>query len=295
MEENLGALIRELRISLRMSQHALAEGICTQAFISKVETGMVIPSLEIAFKIGQKLNIPLDYILEKLQYPSFDHYQELNYQINRLLRERNYEEIYELVKAEKKNRQMARNIPFKQLLLWLDGICHYYILKDYEASIALFEQALDLTANPYTHSEREIEIINSMGIIYCEHGNYDDALAMLMKATEYVNKRIVLKEKTLKIKVLYNTAKVLAKLERYEESNCLCDQAVQLCRDYEISYLLGELYYQLGYNHEHLKEWSATLDYFDRSARIFELQQNELFLEQAVKRLKNIQSLNSGG
>ena len=45
-----------------MSQKKLAEGICTQTIISRLEKGEVTPSIDIFFKIIKKLNIPTSEI-----------------------------------------------------------------------------------------------------------------------------------------------------------------------------------------------------------------------------------------
>ena len=44
-------------------EQTLAEGICEQSQISKIERGHFIPSADLLFKLSQRLEVPLDYFL----------------------------------------------------------------------------------------------------------------------------------------------------------------------------------------------------------------------------------------
>ena len=59
---------REIQIEkkeLRLSQQTLAEGICEQSQISKIERGHFIPSADLLFKLSQRLEVPLDYFFNE--------------------------------------------------------------------------------------------------------------------------------------------------------------------------------------------------------------------------------------
>ena len=60
MKTRLANLIKTKRKELKLSQKALAEGICTQTIISRIEKGEITPSVDIFFKIIKKLCIPMD-------------------------------------------------------------------------------------------------------------------------------------------------------------------------------------------------------------------------------------------
>lgn len=53
------------RKELRLSQQTLAEGICEQSQISKIERGHFIPSADLLFKLSQRLEVPLDYFFNE--------------------------------------------------------------------------------------------------------------------------------------------------------------------------------------------------------------------------------------
>ncbi|MDH7668825.1 helix-turn-helix transcriptional regulator, partial [Streptococcus pneumoniae] len=51
----LAEKFRLKRKELRLSQQTLAEGICEQSQISKIERGHFIPSADLLFKLSQRL------------------------------------------------------------------------------------------------------------------------------------------------------------------------------------------------------------------------------------------------
>jgi len=67
IRKDLGIQIRKLRMSKEMTQSNLAELMgCNQEYISKLENGLVNPSIEYLIHIANVLNIDLkcDFILK---------------------------------------------------------------------------------------------------------------------------------------------------------------------------------------------------------------------------------------
>lgn len=56
----LAEKFRLKRKELRLSQQTLAEGICEQSQISKIERGHFIPSADLLFKLSQRLEVPIE-------------------------------------------------------------------------------------------------------------------------------------------------------------------------------------------------------------------------------------------
>ncbi|MFD1419053.1 helix-turn-helix domain-containing protein [Companilactobacillus keshanensis] len=61
----LGKVIQNKRKSLNLNQTELADGICTQAIISKIENQNLSPSVGILISICQRLNLTLDQIFSE--------------------------------------------------------------------------------------------------------------------------------------------------------------------------------------------------------------------------------------
>lgn len=60
-----GAKLRHLRLKHQVSQASLAQqlGLARQGYISNIEMGHRDPSLDIAMRIAEQFNVPLDYLL----------------------------------------------------------------------------------------------------------------------------------------------------------------------------------------------------------------------------------------
>lgn len=101
MSINIGERIRHLRIYRNMSQSELVEGICSVAYLSRIENGKAKPSNQFLEKISNRLNISF----EMLKKQNTDVLQE------------NIEEL--LIKVEEENKVLSEEEKsfFKMVLL----------------------------------------------------------------------------------------------------------------------------------------------------------------------------------
>ncbi|MBV6684081.1 helix-turn-helix domain-containing protein [Bacillus sp. JRC01] len=60
----IGKKIKELRKAIGITQGELAEGICTQALISRIEKGDIYPSATVLYRISQRLGVDVNYFFE---------------------------------------------------------------------------------------------------------------------------------------------------------------------------------------------------------------------------------------
>lgn len=59
----VGTRLRQLRNQFRMTQRELAEGICSNTFVSKIESGHANPSLDVLQAFAQRLGVSLQDLL----------------------------------------------------------------------------------------------------------------------------------------------------------------------------------------------------------------------------------------
>ncbi|MEY8348046.1 helix-turn-helix transcriptional regulator [Bacillus cereus] len=60
----IGERIRQIRIHKGLTQGELVSGICSIAYLSKIENGQVKPSASFLKKVSQKLNVEWDFLIE---------------------------------------------------------------------------------------------------------------------------------------------------------------------------------------------------------------------------------------
>ncbi|WP_374720963.1 helix-turn-helix domain-containing protein [Peribacillus tepidiphilus] len=274
----IGQKIKELRKQVGLSQSELAEGICTQAQISKIEKGDVYPYASTLYLISERLGVDVNYFFDIGMTPRLDYVQEVYNQLKISRRTFNYLEIREIVESEEKNPLFFQNKRNYQLLLWHKGICEYMIDKDLNKAINTLKEAILLTQpTEKIYSEREIELILSIGVLYFEEHQYEKALETYNTANTHMKSLPYLNDCTIKTRLLYNLARTHTRLGQFKESIKYCEEAIKWCLQKENLYLLGELHYHLGYNYELKEDFQTASKYMKKAYLILDLQNNKRF------------------
>ncbi|MDX8344171.1 helix-turn-helix domain-containing protein [Rossellomorea sp. YZS02] len=285
----IGTKIRELRKVVGITQGDLAEGICTQALISRIEKGDIYPSATALYQISVKLGVDVNYFFEIGTTPRLDYIMEVEKQLRYLRVYRKYEEMMELVRIEEKNPLFYKDNDLLQLLYWHKGIFQFEVKRDAEAAFSLFDQAYRLTANQKkAMSEREMEILSSNGAILYNMQQYEEALTYYKKVIAAMNTTGQLQDKSIKTKIYYSTARVLTRLGELEESTDYCLKAIKWCFEEELLWGLGELHYQIGYNFELKKEYAQALPYFRHALHMFEIRKDEPYVSFLIPKIEEI-------
>lgn len=283
---SIGENIKTVRKQQGLSQKELASSICTQAQISNIEKGRIYPLSTTLYLISRKLGVDINYFFDISETPRLDYVNEVIDLVREYIRTRDYEKIERIIKLEKKN-PMFQTIRNKQFLMWHEGICEYYLKKDKEKALFVLNDSLSLRLN-VKYSIREIEILNSIGIIYCEDENFCEANNYFNKAIDsYKN----LNEKAnfkIIVRILYNYAKSLTKLNCFEESIKYCEKGITICIKNESLYLFGELYYHKGYNLFKKGTYLDAIHFMNKAIQSMELLNNDTFVEYINSKIKEI-------
>ena len=275
----IGQRIRELRKSLKLSQEELAEGICTQAQISKIEKGDVFPYANTLYLISQKLGVDVNYFFEIGSTPRIDYVNEVFRQLRLTRRSLQFEEMDRIIKLEEKNPLFTQNNRHLQMILWNKGLCEHALYKNTEGGIKILWEAIELThTNNKVWTEREIEILIAIGSIYSEEGRTQEASDIFLGALENLQQLVFISDNTILPRLYYNLARVYGMLENYEESNYYCKKGIKHCLSKDNLYPLGELHYQICYNYEKMGQLDKALSYLDKAVIIFELLEDQTYL-----------------
>lgn len=287
----IGKEIKILRSALNLSQAELSEGICTQSQISKIEKGEVYPLANTLYYIAERLGVDINYFYDLAANPKLSYVKEVFTEVRELLNKCKYEEVYKIVEAEKKNNIFINNRKYAQFLIWNEGICVYHLKNNKNAALRLLNEALDMTKmTSKLLGEREIEIINSVAIIYFEVGEYNNSLGTFNNGLNHYKKIPYIHDCTIKTKLLYNKAKALTRLNRIVESNDTCMEAIKWCVKHDSMYLLGDIYYHIGYNFSLIDEAKNSIDNLERSIEIFNLQDNKIFVAHIKNKIKELRT-----
>jgi transcriptional regulator with XRE-family HTH domain len=286
----VGKKIKELRKNIGISQEELANGICTQAQISKIEKGIVFPYASTLYLISQKLGVDVNYFFDIGMTPRLDYVQEVSHQLKKARRTFNYDEIKQIVKAEEQNPLFLQNNANLQILKWHKGIYEYELDRDVKKAISTLKEAINLTHKNKVYSERELEILISIGMFYFNE-DIDLAKEVFKEIMEGIMLLPYLADYTIKTRFFYNYARLLTRSEKVTESIKYCHEGISWCLQKDTMFLLGELHYQIGYNYELLGKKEEAKKYMEKALVVFELQQDDKYIQFIKNKIKELTSL----
>jgi tetratricopeptide (TPR) repeat protein len=175
----VGRRLKEARIKAGLSQRALGSVDCTAAYISRVEAGERIPSLQLLRVLGERLGVSADYLATGREADagvSALVEAEVALRLDDL---EQAEKLYEAVlkEAERKEEEAGAEAGLGQIAFRRD---------DVEQAIAHLERALDL------HGDSQLEhpsIADVLGRAYATRGQYEEAIAIYERWLQAMQQR----------------------------------------------------------------------------------------------------------
>ncbi|KAA0563058.1 helix-turn-helix transcriptional regulator [Bacillus sp. CH30_1T] len=271
----IGKKIKELRQVVGITQGELGEGICTQALISRIEKGDIYPNATSLYQISKKLGVDVNYFFEIGTTPRLDYIKEVERQLRHLRKKHRYKEMIEMVRAEE-NNPLFKERENLQLLYWHKGIYIFEIENNRDEAFRLLNEAFSLTADSKKAlSEREMEILLTIGGFYVGTEDYAAALKYYDQVREAIHTTGQLSDKSIKTRLLYNKARALTRVGKYSESIDHCTEAIKWCIEEEHLYGLAQLHYHIGYNCELKENYEQAFSYIEKSIMMFEMLGND--------------------
>ena len=274
----LAEKFRTKRKELGLSQKTLAEGICEQSQISKIERGYFMPSADLLFKLSRRLEVPLDYFFnEQVEVKSnLSNFKQLS---TRLLEDRNYEDLEYLYKIEID----------RMYLEWIKAIIEFYQYDIQDEAISRLENILSKTPS---NSLIYLNAMNTLSNFYSLVGrekDYEANYYLLMEL--YQIKNLDYQEFLFGyIRVRYNYAHYLVSKERYTEAIQEALETIEVCKTKQTSYQLAPLLILVGNSGEQFLDREQVKSYYIEARNICKIYNNPLMLmkiENYLKKLDN--------
>ena len=283
----LAEKFRTKRKELGLSQKTLAEGICEQSQISKIERGYFMPSADLLFKLSRRLEVPLDYFFnEQVEVKSnLSNFKQLS---TRLLEDRNYEDLEYLYKIEIDRRQFL-SLEDRMYLEWIKAIIEFYQYDIQDEAISRLENILLKTPS---NSLIYLNAMNTLSKFYSLVGrekDYEANYYLLMEL--YQIKNLDYQEFLFGyIRVRYNYAHYLVSKERYTEAIQEALETIEVCKTKQTSYQLAPLLILVGNSGEQFLDREQVKSYYIEARNICKIYNNPLMLmkiENYLKKLDN--------
>lgn len=260
-----------------MTQKDLAEGICVQAMISKIENNELIPRHDKLEKLANRLNIPLEYFSENISNPKKESTESVDINgvikvIREQLTKREYDSVFYLVEAYQREIQNLSNEREILFFKWIKATLHYHKHKDSNEALEMLK-AIPLSDNEI---ELSIEIINAIGRMYYIREEYEKAIQEYEKGMAYsLNKEV--SDFTIRVKLLFNYSLALVNKEEYREALEVINTGIDMLVEKQSLYLLGDLYYQKGIVFRHYNNTLDAKRCYLNAYSLFDIQKNEKF------------------
>ncbi|MTV96995.1 helix-turn-helix domain-containing protein, partial [Streptococcus pneumoniae] len=89
----LATRLKNRRKELKMSQRELAEGICKQGQISRLESGEFTPGADFLHALAKKLKVSMDYFFDEQVVEKVEELSEFKKLAQTFITNRNYESL----------------------------------------------------------------------------------------------------------------------------------------------------------------------------------------------------------
>lgn len=269
----LASRLKERRKALKISQKELAEGICKQGQISRIENGEYTPGSELLYALSRKLRVSMDYFFDEQVQDEKNELENFRLVAENFISQRDYSSLKYLYNLESKSSSHL-SLSDKMYLEWIQTLVLFYCDDNKLEAVSKLEKLL---------KERNISEIN-----YLRFSNtlfnfyYDiDNLNQFNEIRDNLEKRVdnliihTIEELELSIKFNYNISRYLWLQNNVEGALNKISETIRLCKRYRSNYLLADLYLLLGNASASFGNIDEVRDYYTKAKFLYNLDGNQ--------------------
>ncbi|HEW6700552.1 TPA: helix-turn-helix transcriptional regulator [Streptococcus pneumoniae] len=287
----LAEKFRLKRKELRLSQQTLAEGICEQSQISKIERGHFIPSADLLFKLSQRLEVPLDYFFNeqieiKSNLSNLSNFKQLS---ARLLDDRNYDDLEYIYRIEIE-RSTFLTLEDRTYLEWIKAIIDFY---QYDSKCEAISSLENILLKVSSNTLIYLKALNTLSNFYSLVGREQEYEANYSHLIElYQTKNLDHQEFLFGyIRVRYNYAHYLVSKEKYNEAIQEALETIELCKQRQTSYQLAPLLILVGNAGAKFLDREQVKNYYIEAKELCKIYNNPLMLMKIENYLKELDTV----
>ena len=240
----LASRLKERRKALKMSQKELAEGICKQGQISRIENGEYTPGSELLYALSRKLRVSMDYFFDEQVQDEKNELENFRLVAESFISQRDYSSLKYLYKLESKSSSHL-SLSDKMYLEWIQTLVLFYCDNNKLEAVSKLEKLI---------KEKNISEINYLrfsNTLFNFYYDIDD-LNQFNEIRDNLEKRVnnliihTIEELELSIKFNYNISRYLWLQNNVEDALNKISETIRICKRYRSNYLLADLYLLLG-------------------------------------------------
>lgn len=282
---NIADKLKTKRKEYGLSQSELAEGICEQSQISKIERGNYMPTAILLHKLAVRLNVTIDYFFDE-QIESVSNLKEFIRLSTKLLEDRNYKDLEYLYNLEKE-KQSFLSLDEEVYLTWVHTIILFYTYNERDKAISLLEKAM--TSVSEKHSVY-LKILNTLANFYSLVGRDEEYERNYQKLTQLYSEKDFDSQEFLfgYIRTRYNYAHHLLAKGRTLQAIQIAIETIEVCKEYETSYQLAPLLIIVGNGSKEFLDNDRVMEYYLEARDLSRIYGNKLMHLQIEKYINDL-------
>lgn len=269
----LASRLKERRKALKISQKELAEGICKQGQISRIENGEYTPGSELLYALSRKLRVSMDYFFDEQVQDEKNELENFRLVAENFISQRDYSSLKYLYNLESKSSSHL-SLSDKMYLEWIQTLVLFYCDNNKLEAVSKLEKLI---------KEKNISEINYLrfsNTLFNFYYDIDD-LNQFNEIRDSLEKRVnnliihTIEELELSIKFNYNISRYLWLQNNVEDALNKISETIRICKRYRSNYLLADLYLLLGNASASFGNIDEVRDYYTKAKFLYNLDGNQ--------------------
>lgn len=236
----------EIRKAMGISQLELAEGICTQATLSRFENNGKVPNFKILIKLCNRIHLPLDELFPNVSVQYSETITKMN-KIEFFLITSEYEQAASLLKTIKGNELDEPLLSMRWH--YLKGFIMIFQSRSVTDILYRFDQIL-LAEESSESDIFRLLAYTGIGMVYAREKEQTKAESYFNKVLEQIyNYPIAETEDIWRVlNILFQCGVFYSEIQELDISNALLNYAVSVCSNNHVTYYLARAAIQLAKN-----------------------------------------------
>lgn len=269
----LASRLKERRKALKMSQKELAEGICKQGQISRIENGEYTPGSELLYALSRKLRVSMDYFFDEQVQDEKNELENFRLVAENFISQRDYSSLKYLYNLESKSSSHL-SLSDKMYLEWIQTLILFYCDNNKLEAVSKLEK---LIKEKNISEINYLRFSNTLFNFYYDIDDLNQFNEIRDNLEERVNNLIIhtIEELELSIKFNYNISRYLWLQNNVEDALNKISETIRICKRYRSNYLLADLYLLLGNASASFGNIDEVRDYYTKAKFLYNLYGNQ--------------------
>ena len=269
----LASRLKERRKALKLSQKELAEGICKQGQISRIENGEYTPGSELLYALSRKLRVSMDYFFDEQVQDEKNELENFRLVAENFISQRDYSSLKYLYNLESKSSSHL-SLSDKMYLEWIQTLVLFYCDNNMLEAVSKLEK---LIKEKNISEINYLRFSNTLFNFYYDIDDLNQFNEIRDNLEERVNNLIIhtIEELELSIKFNYNISRYLWLQNNVEDALNKISETIRICKRYRSNYLLADLYLLLGNASASFGNIDEVRDYYTKAKFLYNLDGNQ--------------------